>query len=387
MKKIAVIIIASLILVSWCFTKKETVFLSFEESESIVSQNINILLKNLETFSQKNYFLLNCKTFSENDSVKFDSIINLSWFTDLPTYDLSGDFHNSQTQILLDTYFFDKKSNKEILLSGDIQNISTNQKNFIKFSDPIVDLWTWNYKSNLLSMITKNLWDKRISYDSKKIDEIKSLKNDINFVLNTIFSQNSFQNIDQVTYEWNLAYKITISQSVLDYINSHIHGQISNFDWLFVVVWPDEVNFKINNIDISYLQKDIKINWTISNQKWIINIIIDWKNTEIYFENYKKTTNLNIKNTKNYKQNWAGNFVILDTTNPKDKDTNYYEIKWDFSISPNIIYWSDLENEIKININCLGENFAGKTFPQKEPESYILLDQILWDEFSIKNFI
>ena len=52
-----------------------------------------------------------------------------------------------------------------------------------------------------------------------------------------------------------------------------------------------------------------------------------------------------------------------------------------------MIYWSDLEKELEINIKCLYENFSWENFEINEPDSYILLEQILWDEFSIKNFI
>ena len=71
----------------------------------------------------------------------------------------------------------------------------------------------------------------------------------------------------------------------------------------------------------------------------------------------------------------------------KKEKVNNFNIKWDIKISPIIIYWSNLENDLKIYIRCLYENFSWEIFDLKDPDSYILLEQILWDEFSIKNFI
>jgi hypothetical protein len=68
-----------------------------------------------------------------------------------------------------------------------------------------------------------------------------------------------------------------------------------------------------------------------------------------------------------------------------DVAKNY--IDWDLTISPLIIYWSDLEKEIEIDIT--GEQSFYK-IPNRnilEPDSYIFLNQILWDEFSLQTLL
>ena len=76
-------------------------------------------------------------------------------------------------------------------------------------------------------------------------------------------------------------------------------------------------------------------------------------------------------------------------TNSQKENSNRLSLKWDIKISPLLIYWTDLEKELEINIKCLYENFSWENdeLIVNKPESFVLLDQILGDEFSIKNFI
>ena len=107
---------------------------------------------------------------------------------------------------------------------------------------------------------------------------------------------------------------------------------------------------------------------------------------ELSYEIHRKYTKINLSKLINFNQLW--NFTTSISKSQKE-DSNKLSLKWDVQISPIVIYWSDLEKELEINIKCLYENFSWENleFTINEPDSYVLLEQILWDEFSIKNFI
>ena len=250
-----------------------------------------------------------------------------------------------------------------------------------------VDMWKWNYESNLRYMIMENLWDKWINYKSDKFDNIKTMQKNVSFIINTLSSSSVFENIEQVTYEWNLAYKISLKDSTLDFIKNQTNIEISWFEWLFIVKDENQVDLKINNMEIKDISHDnvsINIQWIIWWESGEIIYSMEWENTSIVYDIHRKYTNITIKNNINYDEIWSLNMTIYPS---QKKEISKYDMKWELSISPIFIYWTDLEKELEINIKCLYENFSWENLEIKEPDSYILLDQILWDEFSIKNFI
>jgi hypothetical protein len=207
-------------------------------------------------------------------------------------------------------------------------------------------------------------------------------------LLNTLSSSSTFENVEQVSYEWDNAYKIKIKKDILNYIKGQTDIEIVDFDWLFIIRSNDQVDLKINNMQIIYKnnswKKTLVINWTIWEDGWILNFSKDEENIEISFEIHRKYTKIIISKSINFNQ--TRSFGTSISKSQKD-NSNKFNIKWDMKISPIVIYWSDLEKELEINIKCLYENFSWEVFDIKEPDSYILLEQILWDEFSIKNFI
>lgn len=381
MKKTRLFTIIFLLLISWCsFYDNEKIFLSFEDAEKIVSENINsVLNENGSIFEFSNYDW-ECSFKSDDTNLKLDSNIKFSWFLDQSK--------NEKLDVYPDVYFFDKKWKKEVSISWLELNLYKENQYYTKFSWFSVDMWKWNYESTLWYMIMENLWDKRISFNSKKFDNTKKIQKDIKFLLNTISSSSVFENIEQVTYEWDNAYKVTIKDNILSFIKDQTNIEITDFDWLFIVRWDDEVDLKINNMQVIYKNdlwtKNFKINWIIWEDNWILVFSKDEANIEISYEMHRKYTKINISNSTNFNQIWS-----FDTNISKVKkgNTNSFNLKWDIQISPIVIYWSDLENNLKIDIKCLYENFSWEVFDLKEPDSYVLLDQILWDEFSIKNFI
>ena len=383
MKKIRLFASIFLLLISWCnFNNNEKIFLSFEKAENIALENINYLANENNAFFQFKNYSAKCDIKSDDENMKLNTNISFSWFSDINK--------NKALDLYPNIYFFDKKKLSEISTTWLIQNIYYQNQYYTKLSWFSIDMWKWNYESNLRYMIINNLSDKRIKYNSNKFDNIKSTQNDIKFLLNTISSSNTFENIGQVTYEWDIAYKIAIKQDILNFIKNQTNIKISDFDWLFIIRSDNQVDLRINNMHINYennpWNKDFTINWTIWEDGWTLNFSKNNEIIKILYETHRKYTKLTISKSINF--NEIRNFTTNISKSQKDTQ-NRLNLKWNFWISPIVIYWSDLEKELEINIKCLYENFSWENLDSiiYDPDSYILLEQILWDEFSIKNFI
>lgn len=380
MKKTRLFIIIFLLLISWCSKQNENDFLPFEETESFVLENIHLLLTENSSFFQFPNYSTQCEIKSDDENMKLDSNISFSGFLDTKKDEI--------LDISPNIYFFDKKNLTEFSTYWLIQNLYYEYQYFTKLSWFSIDMWKWNYESNLRYMIISNLSGKWIKYDSIKFDNIRDAQKDIKFLLNTISATSTFNNIEQVSYEWDNAYKVAIKDNVLSFIKNHTNIDITSFDWLFIIRLNDQVDFKINNMDVVYKNnlwtKNFTVNGVIWEDNWILNFSKDDENIEISFEIHKRYTKLNISKSINFTQ--IRSFSTNISTSQKE-NSNKLNLKWDIQISPIVIYWSDLEKELKINIKCLYENFNWNIFDIKEPDSYILLEQILWDEFSVKNFI
>ena len=383
MKKISFFSLVFLLLISWCtIFEDEKIFLSFEETENIVLENIHFLLNENNSFFQFQNYDTQCNIKSDDENMKLDSNISFSGFLDTEK--------NEALDLYPNIYFFDKKKFAEISTSWLIQNLYHENKYYTKLSWFSIDLWKWNYESNLWYMIIDNLSGKWIRYNSETFDNIRKTQKNIEFLLNTISASSTFENIEQLSYEWNSAYRVAIKHDILNFIKDQTNIEISDFDWLFIVRSNDQVDLKINNMQVSYrddLWKHVfTIYWIIWEDDGILNFSKGEENIEVSFEMHRKYTKINIKKTNGFNEIWNISFNI---TKSMKKEQNNFEIKWNLQVSPLVIYWSDLEKQLEINIKCLYENFnwEDSKFIIKEPDSYVLLEQILWDEFSIKNFI
>lgn len=381
MKKTRSFVIIFLLLISWCTTiNNEKIFLSFEDSENIVSENINFLLNENKSFFKFQNYSTQCDINSDDENIKLNAKTSFSWSLDTEKNEILDVYPN--------IYFFDKKKITDVSISWLIQNLYHENQYYTKLSGFSIDMWKWNYESNLRFMIINNLSGKWIKYDSMKLEDTRNTQKDIKFLLNTLSSSSIFENVEQVSYEWDNAYKIKIKKDILNYIKGQTDIEIVDFDWLFIIRSNDQVDLKINNMQIIYKnnswKKTLVINWTIWEDGWILNFSKDEENIEISFEIHRKYTKIIISKSINFNQ--TRSFGTSISKSQKD-NSNKFNIKWDMKISPIVIYWSDLEKELEINIKCLYENFSWEVFDIKEPDSYILLEQILWDEFSIKNFI
>lgn len=381
MKKTRSFVIIFLLLISWCTTiNNEKIFLSFEDSENIVSENINFLLNENKSFFKFQNYSTQCDINSDDENIKLNAKTSFSWSLDAEKNEILDVYPN--------IYFFDKKKFTDISISWLIQNLYHENQYYTKLSGFSIDMWKWNYESNLRFMIINNLSGKWIKYDSMKLEDTRNTQKDIKFLLNTLSSSSTFENVEQVSYEWDNAYKIKIKNDILSYIKGQTDIEIVDFDWLFIIRSNDQVDLKINNMQIIYKnnawKKALVVNWIIWEDGWMLNFSKDEENIEISFEIHRKYTKIIISKSINFNQTRS---LSASISKSQKDNSNKFNIKWDMKISPIVIYWSDLEKELEINIKCLYENFSWEVFDIKEPDSYILLEQILWDEFSIKNFI
>ena len=382
MKKTRLFTIIFLLLISGCSKQDEKVFLSFEKTQNIVLENIHFLLNENSSFFKFQNQIAECNIISDDENMKLDSNIIFSGFVDTQ--------NNKTLDLYPDIYFFDKKKFAEISTTWLIQNLYHENQYYTKLSGFSINMWKWNYESNLRNIIIDNLSGKRIKYDSVKFENIKNTQKNIEFLLNTISASSTFENIEQVSYEWDIAYKVTIKDDILKYIKEQTDIEISDFEWLFIIRSDDQVDLRINNMQVIYKNelwtKNFDVSWIVWENEWILIFSKDGENIEISFEKHRKYIKLDISKSINF--NKIRNFTT-NISNSKKENSNRLSLKWDIQISPLAIYWTDLEKELEINIKCLYENFSwgNDEFIVNQPESFVLLDQILGDEFSIKNFI
>lgn len=378
MKKHLIIFLFLSFFIYWC-GQQNTVFVEFEEASKIFSQQIKdfnskINKKNSTWYQNMDFFL---QANWENKDFKLQSSFYTSWNISLESfeYDLLTSFYS---------YFYDKKEQKENTFSWNIYNKFNNNYLYFNIKDVFIDIWKWNYQWDLVSLIAKNLENKRISIKSKN-NTIQKIK-DINFILNTLSGSENFDLLEKVTYESHLAYKIQIKQDVLSHINWNIQNQISWFRWLLVVKSISDVELKIEFLDFIW-ENNTTISGLISKDDWFLIIkdkTIPTKDYSFFRKTLKRHTSFVLSQNQNYQQLLKLNIDVYSKNNGSIF-TNY--IEWNLTISPLIIYWSDLEKEIEININ--GEQSFNE-IPNgdiSEPDSYIFLDQILWDSFSLENLL
>jgi len=378
MKKHLIIFLFVSIFLYWCNHTKP-VYIDFIEASQLLSKQIQEIGTKIEDnfFSGSKNMSISLQANWENKDFQFQSTFNISW--DIFSWVLENEF-----LINLYTYFWDKKAQKETNISGNIDYKLQQDNIYFNIKDLSVDIWDWNYQWDLVSLIARNLQNKRIFIETKW--KTQHILNDILSVLQILSGTSSFDFLDQVTYESKLSHKVQISPDTLDYINSNIDYKILDFKGLIIVNSKSDVELKIDSLIIKW-PKEITINGLFWDNSGYISI----KETNTPEKSYdfsrkisKKQTSFTFSQNQNYQDLIKLNINLYHKF-LHDVAKNY--IDWDLTISPLIIYWSDLEKEIEIDIT--GEQSFYK-IPNRnilEPDSYIFLNQILWDEFSLQTLL
>jgi len=76
--------------------------------------------------------------------------------------------------------------------------------------------------------------------------------------------------------------------------------------------------------------------------------------------------------------------LFAKNTRNNKKEKKIIQINGLLSVSPLLIYGSNLEKNIQIDINGQYEFSDIENFNILKPDSYVLIDQILWDKFSLE---
>lgn len=380
MKKLTILLLFFVVFLMWCKNS------SWQELTFI--QASDIFFETTKKTAQKydilgfNAIWLSFDIFWDNKDFKLHSKIETSGFVDYTIHNLQSD-----TNILVN--FLDKYENKESVLSGHISNIVVDNNLYWKLNDFYIDIWTWNYQSELLRLITQNLQNKRIKL--LKDWEINNEIKDLIFIKDLISTlqtpQDLFELIQEATYDGNLAYKIRLNPTIVDQINKNTDIQINKFNWLLVIYSSSNIELKLENLET----QNTKITWTISNKKVKlqfkpINIDENTKSqtTQLLLEQNKKSIAVQFSSLLYLKEMiWLKLQIYPKLTQSGSKT----QINWLLTISPLIIYWSDLEKNIEIDINGQYDLQHTTPFIINQPPSYILGDQILWDTFSLQTLL
>ncbi len=364
----------------WC-QKTSVIEMDFLQASNIFSnqtaQQTKVIKNLFYTWFQHNTSHTTIKW--ENIDFLLNWIIQNSWqvaYDDLQ-YDVDS---------ILDIKFLDKKNKNKFYFSGKIQLKNILDQSFFNIQDFYLDLWAGNYQWDLTHIILESLSNKRIKTDNHQIQKILTDKKFIQVLLETISNTNIFVPQEQVKYDGNLAYRVLLSEEIVNWIYSQTQMLLSDFKWKIVIKNTDDVFLQIDNLMITN-KENLIIKWHIGKNDWEINISnkqnqnqknkIVWKlspkEKEIIFKKIKNHHDIVTVSLKIYSKHYV------------DKVIN--ELRAVLQISPLFIYWSSLEKEIKININSKQTLKTPPFYNIKKPDSYIILDQLLWDNFSLQKIL
>ncbi|HKL44206.1 MAG TPA: hypothetical protein VJ892_02930 [Candidatus Absconditabacterales bacterium] len=363
-------------------SKNEKINLDFQQTNSLfvkeikeINNSLNLLgfsgLKNIEIYLD---------IFGENQDFKLNSAL-----------DISGSINYQQKKSLsslsLDSYFWDKSEQQESLISGKISNISIENDSYFKIKNPNINIGRGNFQGDLINIISDNIKDKWIKVEKQNNFFVHNTYNNIRNTLNILSSSGTFQKLETLTYENNLAYKVTFSPQSLNTLNQNNHYKIKDFEGLFIINSNSEIILKIQKMLVSLKDKEYNIKGFIGPKDSEIKIQEKKQAEKIKKVNFsfnKKNIEVSFSSLLNIKEM----FNIYLKLYPKTKN-NRQEIQINsiFSVSPILIYGSDLEKNIQIDINgqYLFQEIDKTNI--KKPESYVLGQQILGDSFSLQTIM
>lgn len=377
MKKVLYCFIVFSLVFSGCsISPKEPIELSFSDATSIFSNSISdFYLQNIKLLNTKEVdYHMFCNIQWWNDDINLHSSIDLSWqensVLSWELRDITEIENNFDKEIIFDLYYQDKDKPNWNTFQWDLNFQKIWWDHFFKLSNWIVNLGTWNYEWEFIGLLIDSLWDKWIKYTpifSQKMDDL--YEKYLGFLRLFIYP-NLFENLWETSYEWDTAYDTN--------------------KWTMILRWKDTVELKFDDLKIVYQEKPYYIKWNISWTYWNITVTDD-KNSTHYIEISRKKSKsnllINISNILDFQEMWKLDLNINDFWQSDTRPLEY-NILGTLKISPKLIYWSNLEKEVKININCSYEKDSlSWDLSLSRPDSFLLLDQILWDSFSLKSII
>ena len=383
MKKYVIILLLLSIALVGCDTDSGQK-MSFKQASSIFSHTVQNVQKQetvlwLDGFK---YIDLDINLLWENRDFKLESHSSLSW-------SLNFLDHNHELYTNLDWVFWDKIEQSQYHISGWLSNLIIKDKIYSLLKSYQINLWTGNYQANLLSLLLDSIQNKRIEtptwYD---YNLLKQTKQDIKYISDKLSLWRSFQTTQTLNYEWNLAYRIEFIPNILYDINSNTNIQIKNFQWLLIVRSASKVELKIEKLEI-FGKQNIIVKWAILPQTWILKFQsqddLD-KVIQISWEQNRHKINITIDKLVNTQKLLWLNIQLQPKLSAKTLKQKI-DIDGVFTISPLIVYGSNLEKDIKIDITGQYKFEDIENIQIKKPDSYILWEQLIWDQFSLKTIL
>ncbi len=375
MKKYFLLLVFFSVFLSGC-SQSVSDDIDFSQNTKNFQNSIQKLQQNISTFSWDQKNQLKLTLYWDNNDFKLNFDLAISWFSNI--FSWYFDEHSS-----FDLYFRDKREKNEQSISGQVLYKKTRKNKFLMQKNILFDIWKWNFQWDLLTLISQNLDQKRILLDQKTKDQTINIFD----IFNTLDTPNVFQAIKYTSYEWYPAHKVSMDNEFKQKFFQDTSIQILDFDWTLVYKWEKQSLLKINSLTLLLNDKNIYLQWEISNNQiaFKYDTLSDFPNLQafsILFD--KKQTHISYHKNQNYQNIFE---ILLHLQNKKTPDNKTYFIDWELNISPMFVFGTDLEKDIKIDIN--GEYVFNHTsnVSFRPPDSYVFLQQILWDQFFFQDMI
>jgi hypothetical protein len=142
------------------------------------------------------------------------------------------------------------------------------------------------------------------------------------------------------------------------------------FEWFLTPLKDNQVSLEIKKLQLPD-NKDMFISWEFDNKnlKLVIHNI-PTKTTSSIFIDYNKN-----KDKISFESQGSSYQIVLD----KIKDI--LNIEWQLSLSTNNVKQTKLKFDIKWNLALQNTWYLDI----KSPQNYLIMSQLLWDKFSLKN--
>ena len=376
----------------WLDKEKKIVDLSFEESYQIFTKNLYISDFKLENVIKTNSVNeeLNLKIYWNDDFKDTHLIFQSTWETEITTL-------NWQMYGQIDISLFDDLTNDVTKLSWYFDMIDFDYETFIKVHNFYFDKWKWNADAKFINLLVNTFQKKRIKINIE--NKIWDIKKPINNILNnysfvekisdSLQKNTIFENLWESKYDWYNAFNIWINKNNFEKFLKEIDffllsWDISNyeFEWKLVLQDQNKVILHIENLE----NKEYKINWEIWNNRWNI-VYKNLNNQKIYNINFtnlwdKTKINIWIQDKEITDQNIIWIFFEI-TPEISEKSINF-KVNWNLQINT-INFWVQSAQEM-INLNVFGNYKIQEleSYNFEKPYNYLLLDQIIWDQFGIE---
>lgn len=369
MKKAVILtIFATLLVITWCFSPKSNI-LTFEQSLDVLNiQGNNLLDKYWDffdfTWTVNQDIKINITSLDKDQSSKLyiNSIISINPL--LQNYNSLIDYNLN---------LFDKIQKQKIISSWNLFYSNIEYVPYFKLNKFSLDMWTWNIESEFLKALLWSIVDKWIMIDIQAKKNLIQNYVDINYIIKDLFSLNgcqSFYKVRNTIYKSKRAYKIWISQqNIATCINKSGYTWVI-FEWFLIPVTKNQVSLEIKKLQLPD-NKNLLISWEFDHKslRVIIQNLVTKQTSSIIIQYSKKRDQITFQSQNyNYKVNL-------------DKTKDILNFKWNLVLPTNNVKQTYLDFDIKWNLALQNTWYLDI----KSPQNYLIMSQLLWDKFSLKN--